>query len=127
MGPSGGTAADRVNGLRLCLLPSGEGDGSTVFLLRGYPSSSLDYGVVVLIAHDMGTLVATELLARDLLGPVVARFANRRMFTRCFARLFTDSHPLSAEKATAQWALMSYNDGQRIAHLLISYLDERVR
>ncbi len=66
----------------------------------------------------------TELLARDLWG---LSFANRRMFTRCFARLFTDSHPLSAEKATAQCALMSYNDGQRIAHLLICYLDERVR
>lgn len=119
-------------------------------------------GPVVLIAHDMGTSVATELLARDLdgrlpfdlqravitngsvildraslrpiqkilrgpLGPVVARFANRRMFTRGFARLFADGHPLSAEEAEAQWALMAYNDGAKIAHLLISYLDERVR
>ena len=174
---------------------SGEGDGPTVLLLHGYPSSSFDYrnviphlvgrawvtldflgfglsdkprphryslfeqadlvqqvvaettkGPVVLIAHDMGTSVATELLARDLdgrlpfelqravitngsvileraslrpiqkilrgpLGSVVARFANRRMFTRGFARLFSDSHPLSAEEAEAQWALMSYNDG----------------
>ena len=190
---------------------SGEGDGPTVLLLHGYPSSSFDYrgviphlagrawvtldflgfglsdkprphryslfeqadlvqqviaettaGPVVLIAHDMGTSVATELMARDLdgrlpfdlqravitngsvileraslrpiqkilrgpLGPVVARFANRRMFTRGFARLFTDNHPLSAEEADAQWALMSYNDGARIAHLLISYLDERVK
>jgi pimeloyl-ACP methyl ester carboxylesterase len=118
-------------------------------------------GPVVLLAHDMGTSVATELLARDLegrlpfelkrvvltngsvildraslrpiqkvlrgpLGPVVARFANRRMFARGFARLFSERHPLSAEEAAAQWALMSYNDGHRIAHLLISYLDERV-
>jgi pimeloyl-ACP methyl ester carboxylesterase len=189
---------------------SGQGDGPTVLLLHGYPSSSFDYrgvvpqvagrawvtldflgfglsdkprphryslfeqadivekvvaetttGPVVLIAHDMGTSVATELLARDLngrlpfelqravltngsvileraslrpiqkmlrgpLGPVVARFANRPMFTRGFAELFTDDNPLSAEEAEAQWALMSYNDGARIAHLLISYLDERV-
>lgn len=118
-------------------------------------------GPVELIAHDMGTSAATELLARDLdgrlpfdlqravitngsvileraslrpvqkilrgpLGPVVARFANRRMFTRGFARLFTDNHPLSPEEADAQWALMSNNDGAKIAHLLISYLDERV-
>jgi pimeloyl-ACP methyl ester carboxylesterase len=119
-------------------------------------------GPVVLIAHNMGTSVATELLARDLdgglpfdlqravlsngsvileraslrpiqkvlrgrLGPIAARFANRRMFTREFARLFTPAHPLSAEEAAAQWALVTYNEGHRIAHLLSAYLDERVR
>ncbi|WP_375489275.1 alpha/beta fold hydrolase [uncultured Mycobacterium sp.] len=119
-------------------------------------------GPVMILAHDMGTSVTTELLARDLdrslpfelqrvvlsngsvileraslhpiqkllrgpLGPVVARLANRRTFTRGFARLFTPAHPLSAEEAAAQWALLSYNGGHRIAHLLISYLDERVR
>jgi pimeloyl-ACP methyl ester carboxylesterase len=117
---------------------------------------------VVLVAHDMGTSVATELLARDLdgqlpfelqravltngsvildraslrpiqkvlrgpLGPVVARLASARMFAREFARLFSKDHPLSAEEAAAQWALISHHDGHRIAHLLISYLDERVR
>jgi pimeloyl-ACP methyl ester carboxylesterase len=119
-------------------------------------------GSVMILAHDMGTSVTTELLARDLdgslpfevrravlsngsvileraslrpiqkllrgpLGPVVARLANRRTFIRGFARLFTPAHPLSAEEAAAQWALLSYNGGHRIAHLLISYLDERVR
>ena len=190
---------------------SGAGDGPTILLLHGYPSSSFDYrgvvphlvgrawltldflgfglsdkprphryslleqadlaqqvvadaaeGPVELIAHDMGTSVATELIARDLtgmlpfelqravitngsvileraslrpiqkilrsrLGPIVARFANRAMFTRGFARLFSDAHPLTAEEADAQWALMSADDGATISHLLISYLDERVR
>jgi pimeloyl-ACP methyl ester carboxylesterase len=119
-------------------------------------------GPVVLIAHDMGTSVTTELLARDLqgrlpfelqrvvltngsvilrraslrpvqkvlrspLGPIVARFSNRSRFAKEFARLFSANHPLSAEEADAQWALMTNNDGHRIAHLLISYLDERER
>jgi pimeloyl-ACP methyl ester carboxylesterase len=190
---------------------SGQGDGPTVLLLHGYPSSSYDYrgvvphlagrawvtldflgfglsdkprphryslfeqadivqavieevarGPVVLVAHDMGTSVTTELLARDLegrlpfelqrvvlsngsvilhraslrpvqkalrgpLGPILARFSNRAMFVREFGRLFTANHPLSAEEADAQWALMSYNNGNRISHQLISYLDERVR
>jgi pimeloyl-ACP methyl ester carboxylesterase len=119
-------------------------------------------GPVVLIAHDMGTSVTTELLARDLegrlpfelqrvvlsngsvilrraslrpaqkvlrspLGPIVARFSNRARFGKEFGRLFSANHPLSAEEADAQWALMTNNAGHRIAHLLISYLDERER
>jgi pimeloyl-ACP methyl ester carboxylesterase len=119
-------------------------------------------GPVVVLAHDMGTSVTTELMARDLdgrlpfemqravlsngsvileraslrpiqkvlrgpLGQVAARLANRRGFQRGFGRLFSTDHPLSAEEAAAQWELLSYNDGNRIAHLLISYLDERER
>jgi pimeloyl-ACP methyl ester carboxylesterase len=187
------------------------GDGPTILLLHGYPSSSFDYqgliphlagrawltldflgfglsdkprphryslleqadivqaviaefapGPVVLVAHDMGTSVTTELVARDLqghlpfelqkvvltngsvilrraslrpiqrvlrspLGPVVARLSNKATFSREFGRLFSAGHPLSADEANAQWALMSYNRGHRIAHLLISYLDERKR
>jgi pimeloyl-ACP methyl ester carboxylesterase len=190
---------------------SAPGDGPTVLLLHGYPSSSFDYrmavphlagrawltldflgfglsdkprphqyslleqadivqtvvaeattGPVVIVAHDMGTSVTTELVARDIegrlpfdlqrvvltngsvilaraslrpiqkvlrgpLGPVVARLANRRTFVRGFGRLFSANHPLSEEEADAQWALLAHHDGHRIAHLLISYLDERVR
>jgi pimeloyl-ACP methyl ester carboxylesterase len=190
---------------------SAPGNGPTILLLHGYPSSSYDYhhvvphlagrawltldflgfglsdkprshryslleqadivqavvadsaaGPVVLIAHDMGTSVTTELLARDLqgdlpfelqrvvltngsvilrraslrpiqkvlrgpLGPLAARLSNKSMFSRSFARLFSANHPLLAEEADAQWAMLSYNGGHRIAHLLIAYLDERER
>ena len=119
-------------------------------------------GSAVLVAHDMGTSVTTELLARDLqarlpfelqrvvltngsvilrrasvrpiqkllrgpLGPLAARLSNKAMFSREFARLFSANHSLSAVEADAQWALMSHHGGHRIAHLLISYLDERER
>lgn len=187
------------------------GEGPTILLLHGFPSSSYDFrsvvgalggrawltmdflgfglsdkprphryslleqadlvetvlaqedtGPVLLIAHDMGTSVATELLARDLdgrlpftvqgavltngsvileraslrpiqkvlrgpLGPVAAQLSNRVMFRRQFARLFTAEHPLSADEAAAQWALVSHLGGHRITHLLSAYLDERVR
>jgi pimeloyl-ACP methyl ester carboxylesterase len=118
-------------------------------------------GPVVLIAHDMGTSVATELLARDLngvlsfdlqkvvltngsvileraslrpgqkilrgrLGPLAARLTNGPGFRRGFAKLFSAEHPLTAEEAEAQWALMAHKDGQRIVHLLTYYLRERV-
>jgi pimeloyl-ACP methyl ester carboxylesterase len=119
-------------------------------------------GPVVVIAHDMGTSVCTELLARDLegrlpfelqravltngsvllhraslrpaqkllrgpLGPVLARLSNRSSFIRAFGRLFSTTHPLAQDEGQAQWALWAHNDGHRIAHLLISYLDERTR
>ncbi|WP_409437720.1 alpha/beta fold hydrolase [Mycobacterium sp. SMC-14] len=119
-------------------------------------------GPVVLAAHDMGTSVATELLARDLegnltfdlqravltngsvileraslrpiqkvlrgpLGGVAARLTNRRSFVRGFGRLFSSDHPLTADEAAAQWALLTHNGGNRISHLLSAYLDERVR
>ena len=190
---------------------SSPGDGPTLLLLHGFPSSSYDFrdvvtrlgghawltldflgfglsdkprphcyslpeqadivqdvvtesgaGPVVLLAHDMGTSVATELLARDLagalpfdlrravltngsvilkraslrpsqkvlrspLGPLFSRLTNERGFMRGFAKLFSAGHPLSAEEAKAQWALLARGDGQRILHLLCAYLDERVR
>ncbi len=117
---------------------------------------------ILLVAHDMGTSVATELLARDLegrlpfrlagvllfngsmvierasltisqkllrsrLGPFVARLSTERTFRAQFARIFSDGHPLTAEEAADQWALLSYHDGHRILDRLTFYLHERVR
>jgi pimeloyl-ACP methyl ester carboxylesterase len=118
-------------------------------------------GPVQICAHDLGTSVATELLARDLvgelgfelgsvllfngsiliersnptlaqkllrgpLGPLAARFANEAFFRRQFASVFSDAHPLSDEDAADNWALMTNNDGNRLGHKLVSYMDERV-
>jgi pimeloyl-ACP methyl ester carboxylesterase len=114
-----------------------------------------------LVAHDMGTSVATELLAREIdgrlpfklagvllfngsmvierasltisqkllrsrLGPLVARLSNERTFRAQFARIFSDQHPLTAEEAADQWALIAYHDGHRILDRLTYYLHERV-
>jgi len=59
------------------------------------------------------------------LGSTVARLANRPMFSREFARIFSPVHPLQPDEAAAQWALISHNDGHRIAHLLCAYVQER--
>jgi pimeloyl-ACP methyl ester carboxylesterase len=115
---------------------------------------------VVVVAHDMGTSVATELLARDLegalgfnlagvllfngsvlierasltwaqkalrspLGPAFARLSSRPMFARQFARLFSETHPLSDEEAADQWVLWRRAGGARLAHRLIHYIGER--
>jgi pimeloyl-ACP methyl ester carboxylesterase len=104
---------------------------------------------VVVVAHDMGTSVATELLARDLeralgfklagvllfngsviierasltwaqkalrspLAPAFARLSSRRLFVRQFARLFSETHPLSDEEAEDQWVLWRRAGGAQL-------------
>ena len=96
---------------------------------------------VFLVGHDMGTSVATELMARDLrgelgfalrgallfngsmllhlakptvgqrllrgpLGPLFARLTSERTFGAQFGRIFSPAHPLSADEAADQWALL---------------------
>jgi pimeloyl-ACP methyl ester carboxylesterase len=117
---------------------------------------------VFLVGHDMGTSVATELMARDLrgeldfrlagallfngsmllhlakptvgqrllrspLGPLFAQLTTARTFRAQFARVFAPDHPLSAEEAADQWSLISRDGGQRIAHKLVHYMEERER
>jgi pimeloyl-ACP methyl ester carboxylesterase len=117
---------------------------------------------VFVVAHDMGTSVASELMARELrgelslemrgallfngsmllhlarptlgqrllrsrLGPLFARLTSEPAFRAQFARIFSPLHPLSAEEAADQWALIAHDGGQRIAHLTIHYMEERER
>jgi pimeloyl-ACP methyl ester carboxylesterase len=117
---------------------------------------------VFLVGHDMGTSVATELMARDLLGelrmdvrgtllfngsmllhlakptigqkllrsplgPLASRLTTERGFRAQFSRVFSAEHPLSAEEAADQWALIAHNGGSRIGHLLVNYMAERER
>ena len=117
---------------------------------------------VFLVAHDMGTSVATELMARELrgelgielagallfngsmllhlasptlgqrllrsrLGPLFARLTSERGFRFQFARIFSPEHPLSAEEAADQWALVAHNGGAAVAHRTIHYMEERER
>jgi pimeloyl-ACP methyl ester carboxylesterase len=114
------------------------------------------------IAHDMGTSVATELFARQIagrggmqiagallfngsmllhlakptvgqrllrgpLGPLAARLSSERVFRQQLGSVFSAAHPLSAEEAEDQWSLVTWLGGQRRAHELIAYMDERER
>jgi pimeloyl-ACP methyl ester carboxylesterase len=117
---------------------------------------------VFLVGHDMGTSVATELMARDLrgelemnlagallfngsmllhlasptvgqrllrsrLGPLFARLTSERSFRAQFGRVFSGEHPLTREEAADQWSLLAHDGGQRIAHRLVHYMEERER
>jgi pimeloyl-ACP methyl ester carboxylesterase len=115
---------------------------------------------VIIAAHDMGTSVATELMAREVarehrvelaaallfngsilldlasptrgqrllrgrLGPLFARLMTERSFRVQFARLFPPGRPLSRAEAADQWSLIAHDGGNRIAHRLVHYMDER--
>jgi pimeloyl-ACP methyl ester carboxylesterase len=119
-------------------------------------------GPVYVIAHDMGTSVATELFARDIegklgidvvgallfdgsviierasltpgqkllrsrFGPVLAQLSSGAFFRQQLGSVFADNHPIGAEEASDQWALMKHKGGNRIAHKLIGYTFERAR
>ncbi|MGA7396444.1 MAG: alpha/beta hydrolase [Solirubrobacterales bacterium] len=125
-------------------------------LVRQYAND----GPVYVCAHDLGTSVATELLARDLadelefdlagmllfngsilieranptlaqkllrgpFGPLAARFANESFFRRQFASIFSSGHPVSDDDASDNWSLLTYNEGNRLGHKLVSYMNER--
>jgi pimeloyl-ACP methyl ester carboxylesterase len=96
-------------------------------------------GPVDLIAHDMGTSMTTELLARDLAArlPFELHHAvitnGSGILERACLRPTQKGSARSARphrrgvRQPPQWVLMSDDDGADIAHLLISYLDERTQ
>jgi pimeloyl-ACP methyl ester carboxylesterase len=119
-------------------------------------------GPVFVVAHDMGTSVATELMARELdgdlgieisgallfngsmilelasptlgqkllrsrIGPLAARLSSERFFRQQFGSIFSPGHPLSDAEAEDQWCLITEKGGHRIGHLLVHYMDERLR
>ena len=118
-------------------------------------------GPVVVVGHDMGTSVATELLARDVegrldfelagmllfngsivaelasltlgqklllsrAGPVFARLGSKRFFVQQFGGVFSDAHPLTAEEADDQWALLCAGGGRTLGNRQVAYYRERI-
>jgi len=116
---------------------------------------------VFIVAHDMGTSVATELMARDLageldwelagvllfngsivleassptpaqkllrspIGPLASRLTSRPVFMHQFGSVFSEGHPLDADEAADQWALVCHNGGRTLGHELVAYMDERI-
>jgi pimeloyl-ACP methyl ester carboxylesterase len=59
------------------------------------------------------------------LGPLLSRLSNERAFGRSFAPIFGPNTQPSREELAEFWQLVSCNDGQRISHELIRYIEER--
>jgi len=60
------------------------------------------------------------------IGFILSRLLNQRKFETSFGSIFGENTQLSAGELAEYWALVSYKNGQRIAHLIIKYMAERV-
>jgi pimeloyl-ACP methyl ester carboxylesterase len=65
-------------------------------------------------------------LLRGPLGPLIGRLLTRRAFARSMTATFGPRTPPSAADIDAFWTLITHDGGQRRAHELIRYIDERV-
>ncbi|HBS06702.1 MAG TPA: alpha/beta hydrolase [Leptospiraceae bacterium] len=59
------------------------------------------------------------------LGPLVSRLINQRKFEKSFSEIFGPETRPSQEELQTFWDLIQYNDGVKIYHRLIRYMDER--
>jgi len=70
-------------------------------------------------------LFIQKVLKNRLAGPILARLMSERTFRRSFPRVFAAAHRPSDGELRDFWSLIAYHDGQRVAHLLSRYQDER--
>lgn len=80
----------------------------------------------ILLEHYQ-PLITQRLLLHPRIGPLVSGLGllGRSVFAHQFGRLFPQ--PLPRDEIDAFWSLITHNDGAKINHLLIKYLDERKR
>lgn len=80
----------------------------------------------ILLEHYQ-PLITQRLLLHPLIGQLVSGLGllGRSVFAHQFGRLFPQ--PLPRDEIDAFWSLLTHNDGAKINHLLIKYLDERKR
>ena len=80
----------------------------------------------ILLEHYQ-PLITQRLLLHPLIGQLVSGLGllGRSVFAHQFGRLFPQ--PLPRAEIDAFWSLLTHNDGAKINHLLIKYLDERKR
>jgi pimeloyl-ACP methyl ester carboxylesterase len=80
----------------------------------------------ILLEHYQ-PLITQRLLLHPLIGQLVSSLGliGRSVFAHQFGRLFPQ--PLPRAEIDAFWSLLTHNDGAKINHLLIKYLDERKR
>jgi pimeloyl-ACP methyl ester carboxylesterase len=65
-------------------------------------------------------------MLRSRVGPLAARLTTERFFRAQFGSIFSPEHPLTDAEEADQWCLITHNDGHRLGHKLVAYMDERI-
>jgi len=70
-------------------------------------------------------LFIQKVLKHRLVGPILVRLLSERTFRRSFSRVFAPGNRPTRHELNAFWSLIAYNHGQRVAHRVSRYQDER--
>jgi pimeloyl-ACP methyl ester carboxylesterase len=68
-----------------------------------------------------------RLLMVPLLGPLIGRMLTENRFGHSFSAIFGPDTQPSREELSQFWSLIVFNDGRRVAHKIIRYIEERER
>ncbi|XP_071487358.1 mesoderm-specific transcript protein-like [Diadema antillarum] len=66
-----------------------------------------------------------KVLLLPYIGALAPKFSNWFLFKRSLSEVFGKKTQPTEEEFMDHWALMRYNDGHRVTHLLINYLRQR--
>ena len=97
-----------------------DAEGSLSFRLRGV--TLLNGGVY----PDLHRPVAAQRLLRSPLGPAFSLLAGRKRMTAALASVFAPARKPSGAELAMHWEAIAQRGGNRIGHLLIRYIDDRL-
>jgi pimeloyl-ACP methyl ester carboxylesterase len=69
--------------------------------------------------------LAQRLIAQPMLGPLLGRVVNERLFSRNLSAVFSPSHPLQPETAHDYWLAFQRRATSPHMHALLQYIPER--
>jgi pimeloyl-ACP methyl ester carboxylesterase len=84
----------------------------------------LNSGLYVNLARP---LLVQRLLAKPLLGPLLARAVTERIFARSISSVISPAHALGREDLRAQWNVVRRAGGLGATPRLLRYMDERAQ
>lgn len=70
-------------------------------------------------------LLIQKMLKNRIVGPALGRLLSERTFRRSFGRIFAPGSQPTSSELQSFWSLIAHNRGQRVAHLISRYQDER--
>ena len=75
---------------------------------------------------ERASLTWEQKVLRSRAGFLLAALSNPLSMRRGLGAVFSDAHPLRAEEARCQWALLRHRGGNRNLHRLTSYIEQRI-